>query len=272
MRKPYLLITGIPRSGTTLVASLIDRLENTVCLNEPPQYYEWASRCQNRTEFVAKLMADLKQMRVCLQTGGTVFDTRERDGSVPTNYFNDKGQRRKLDYTPVSRQSCGENLLLAVKHNEPLTAMLPELCRLDTVQVVAIVRHPIPTILSWQSRNIPLSKGNLSPGYRFWNEAIAIRDAGGPVARTQARIFELYCSRYWEYRDRIHVIKYEDIVLHPSALEQLTGKRFTGESALATQNRKLSSQVGDEHVTELKRVMSDNFDKAYHFYPDLEVW
>jgi hypothetical protein len=52
-----------------------------------------------------------------------------------------------------------------VKHNEPLTAVLPELCELEGVQVAAIIRHPIPTILSWQSRDIPLSKGNL-PGYR----------------------------------------------------------------------------------------------------------
>ena len=91
-----------------------------------------------------------------------MLDVRESDGGVPTNYFNDRGKRRKLDRVPVGKPSAGTRLLLAVKHNEPLTAVLPELCELEGVQVAAIVRHPIPTILSWQSRDIPFSKGNLS--------------------------------------------------------------------------------------------------------------
>jgi hypothetical protein len=272
MQRPYLLITGIPRSGTTLAASLVDGLENTLCLNEPPRYYEWAIQCQNRTEFVANLIADLEKMRASLQMGGTVLDYRERNGTVPTNYFDDRGKRRKLDYVPVSRPGSGAKLLLAVKHNEPLTAVLPELCELDSVQVAAIVRHPIPTILSWQSRDIPLSKGNLSPGYRFWDEATAIRRGAGSAVCIQAKIFELYCGRYWEYRDRIEIIKYEEIVCSPGVLERLTGRKPTGESAVATQNRKLSSRSGDEHITKLKRVVSNYFSNAYHFYPDLDVW
>jgi hypothetical protein len=159
-----------------------------------------------------------------------------------------------------------------VKHNEPLTAVLPELCELEGVQVAAIVRHPIPTILSWQSRDIPLSKGNLSPGYRFWDEAMAIRGAEGPAVHIQAKIFELYCSRYWAYRDRIEIIQYEEIVSNPRILERLTGRKFASEITLDTQNRKLSSRSKDEHVMGLKRVLNTCFSKAYHFYPDLDVW
>jgi hypothetical protein len=272
MQKPYLLITGIPRSGTTLAASLVDQLEDTLCLNEPSRYYEWANHCRTRTEFVAKLVADLEEMRTSLQRGGTVLDVRESDRAVPTNYFNDRGKRRKLDCVPVGRPGAGARLLLAVKHNEPLTAVLPELCELENVQVAAIVRHPIPTILSWQSRDIPLSKGNLSPGYRFWDEATAIRAAGGPAVHIQARIFELYCSRYWEYRDHIQIIKYEEIVSSPGVLERLTGRKLIGQFALDTQNRKLSSRSRDEHITGLKRVLKTYFSNAYRFYPDLDVW
>jgi len=272
MRKPYLLITGIPRSGTTLAASLVDQLEDTLCLNEPSRYYEWTIHCQNRTEFVAKLVADLEEMRTSLQRGGTVLDVRESDGGVPTNYFNDRGKRRKLDCVPVGKPSAGTRLLLAVKHNEPLTAVLPELCELQGVQVAAIVRHPIPTILSWQSRDIPLSRGNLSPGYRFWDEATAIRGAEGPAIHIQAKIFELYCSRYWAYRDRIEIIQYEEIVSNPRILERLTGRKFASEITLDTQNRKLSSRSKDEHVMGLKRVLNTCLRNAYHFYPDLDVW
>jgi hypothetical protein len=272
MQKPYLLITGIPRSGTTLVASLIDRFQDTVCLNEPPRYYEWATHCRSRTEFVEKLVADLEEMRRSLQRGGSVLDTRESNGAVPTNYFNGQGTRRKLDTVPVSRRGVGAKLLLAVKHNEPLTAVLPELCTLECVQLAAIVRHPIPTILSWQSREIAISKGNLSEGYRFWDEAMAIRASGGRVIHMQAKIFELYCSRYWQYRDQIKILKYEEIVSNPVVLEQLANRKLLDSSALTTQNHKLSSRVDNGHVTELKQVMRDHFRNSYRFYPDLDTW
>jgi hypothetical protein len=272
MQRPYLLITGIPRSGTTLASSLVDRLEDTVCLNEPTRYYEWATHCRSRTEFVEKLVADLEEMRRSLQNGGSVLDTRENDGTVPTNYFNGQGERRTLGMIPVNRPGVGAKLLLAVKHNEPLTAVLPELCALGCVQVGAIVRHPIPTILSWQSREIAISKGNLSAGYRFWDEATAIRASGGPVVHMQVRIFELYCSRYWEHRDHIKILKYEEIVSNPVVLEQLANRKLLDSSALTTQNHKLSSRVDNDHVAELKQVMRANFRNSYRFYPDLDTW
>ena len=74
MQNRYLIITGIPRSGTTLAASFADRLENTICLNEPPEYYQWATQCSSRTEFVHKLIADLDRRHAALESDGTVLD------------------------------------------------------------------------------------------------------------------------------------------------------------------------------------------------------
>ena len=98
MQKPYLVITGIPRSGTTLAASLLDRLQDTVCMNEPPEYYDWATKCGSKEEFIANFVSDLENRRSSLEKQGTVLDCREEDGSVPTNYFNAAGRRRKLEY------------------------------------------------------------------------------------------------------------------------------------------------------------------------------
>ena len=36
-----LIISGIPRGGTTLTTALIDSLPNAVCLNEPQWHSDW---------------------------------------------------------------------------------------------------------------------------------------------------------------------------------------------------------------------------------------
>jgi hypothetical protein len=269
---PYLLITGIPRSGTTLTAALVDRLRDSLCLNEPPRHYTWTVRSRDRAEFISRCLADLAQMRSSLAAGGTVVDRREHNGTAPCNYFVDGGGRRPLKFRPVGRPGSGGRLLLALKHNEPFTAVLPELCELDCLRILAIVRHPVPTILSWQSRQIPLTSGSLSPGYRFWPEAIAVRDARNSVDELQVRIFELYCQRYWECRSRAAVVKYEDLIADSSVLERLTGRQFTTFDRLATQNHKFSAPGSGDQIEPLRALMRKHFDFAFRFYPDLETW
>ena len=271
--KPYLILTGIPRSGTTLAASLVDRLENTVCLNEPIQYYLWATAAKDQAAFVEKLTAELKMIRARLVNGETVMDSREYDGSIPTNYFDERGQRLKPHYFPVSRPNAGEKLLLAVKHNEPLTSVLPELCRLNDLNVAVMVRHPIPTILSWQSRSIPLSTGQLTVGYRLWPEATAVSNEEISVYDIQAKIYELYCKRFHEYEDRVTVIKYEDLVECPAGvLKRLTGRELGGEHALETRNRTRSNTRDNERLPDIRQAMTRHFKYAYCFYPNLDSW
>jgi hypothetical protein len=88
----------------------------------------------------------------------------------------------------------------------------------------------------------------------------------------QAKIFELYCTRYWENRHRIEVIKYEDVVENPKLLERLTGRKLLGDYQLSTHNRKRSTLAGDESLSKLKGIMAKHFRNAYHFYPNLDHW
>src|SRR5690349_17297029 len=131
MSKPFLIVTGIPRSGTTMTADLIDRLQDTVCLNEPPHYYQRVADARDKADFIKLTMDELTQQRETLLSGGAVLDRREPDGSVPQNYFEETGRVRDMAMRPVARQLIDEDLLLAVKHNEIFTAVLPELCELD---------------------------------------------------------------------------------------------------------------------------------------------
>jgi len=271
MAKPLLIVTGIPRSGTTLTADLIDRLQDTVCLNEPPHYYQRVADSKTKEDFITDTLRELEQQWSTLAEGGTVLDRREADGHVPQNYFEESGKVRDMSMLPVGTGKKINDLLLAVKHNEIFTAVLKELCDIEKAKVIAIIRHPVPTLLSWQSKEIPLRYGRLSRGYKFWDDALAIEAAGGLIVDIQAKMFELYCARYWSLRDKLTILKYEDIVADPSVLEEATGRKLTGEQKLASHNRKHADRFGDARVEQLKSFLKKHFKVAYEFYPNLDV-
>jgi hypothetical protein len=269
-QSPILLLTGIPRSGTTLTASLMNGLDAAVCLHEPPQFRSFCLKSGDRAEFVGRCLDELKELRRSLLNGMPVLDRRNADGSYPTNYFDKEGQRTSLVEVAVRPESAYPNLLLAVKHNEVFTSILPELVQCEGLNIIAVVRHPVPTMLSWLSRTIPLSRGHLVRAYRFWDEAVAIEKAGGSVPDVQAKIYELYCGRYWAHRDRITVIKYEDIVDNPGVLEQVTGRKLTNPPGVSPRN--LNTERRDLDIGEMKVAMAKHFDNACHFYQDLDRW
>jgi hypothetical protein len=210
-------------------------------------------------------------MRRRVIAGGTLVDRREHDGSVPTNYFDETGPRRDLRMLSVGRPGANEELLMAVKHNEPFSSVLSELCSINEVRIVALIRHPIATILSWQDRGIPLSRGHLSSGYRFWPEAFAIRDAGKSVLEVQARIYELYCTRYLENRDRIAIVKYEDLIADAGILERFTGRTLCGGSGIIKANLNRPNHQKDSHIAQVKDALTEHLRNALAFYPDLNA-
>lgn len=268
---PHILLTGIPRSGTSLVAHLLDSLNDMVCLNEPQRGYTLVSQARDAEEFVRMTVADLNTTYSTLARAGFVFDRREPDGSVPTNYYEPTGKRRDIPMRPVSRRNFALRGQLAMKHNEVFTSVLPLLCEIPEIRIIAVVRHPIPTILSWQSCEIALAMGRLSSGYRFWDEAQESSHSP-PIMDMQARIYDLYCARYHLYRDRITLIRYEDLIQNSHVLEEITGRSLRAKPSLQSQNDKRCKNVHPARLAALKAAVKRHCAAAQILYSDLDCW
>lgn len=272
----YLLVTGMPRAGTSLTARLIDQLDDAVCLSEPARYYEWSRICRASAEFAARCLTDLHDIRRSLLEGEPVWDLREADGTVPTNYFDASGRPRRLVRARVTyTHGVGTTLLVAAKHNEPLTATLPELIRLPDVGIVAVVRHPLSTILSWMTCQIQLAQGRLSDGYTHWPEALAAQRESRSVAELHVRIYELYCQRYRAHASNITIVRYEDLVTSPSMLETITGRTLTGDACVDTRHDRVALRLARcdrAYADELKRMMTRHFQCAADLYPAFADW
>jgi hypothetical protein len=262
-------ITGIPRSGTSLLAALVDGLEDAVCLSEPPWQIPWfQGACETPVEAVDRVVADFAATRRRLLAGEPVRDRRAGDGTPVTNYFRAGEVAYRIEQ--FTRASLTSDFLLAIKHNAQYTSVLPDLVRAPRLQLIAVVRHPVPTILSWRSLRIPISEARLPASDRFWPEIAAAARASADVLEAQVRIFELFCARYEQLRDSLTLVRYEDLVREPEAVSRLAGRAVERPVEIRTPVHDRSGRR--DEIVRIQRLVEKHAPATTALYPDLERW
>ena len=224
---PDLIITGLPRSGTTLAAAVIDQAPDSLCLSEPDGHLDLMSRAASAEDFVTSLCEEFDAVRRTILGGGSVLDRRRADGAPITNYFSDPlpdGRREAVFATRgVSRSGLSVDFVLGVKHNALYAAVLPEIVNSGRFRVIAIVRDPIAVLMSLQTLDLPISRGRLPAGERFWPALAALGRADVDLTDKQIRICDLLLHRFAQLADRIAVIPYEVFVTDPAQLLAAAG-------------------------------------------------
>ncbi len=194
LRKPHrnLIITGIPRSGSSLFSVLINNIENAVCLNEI--VYD-VSILPQAFEEIRKLLI-LKAPIPNKYDNSGVLSTNTMDGTV------------NIESKIV--EIVDENVLVGSKVN------IPYLNQIHTIleygyKVIAIVRDPVFTIGSWNSK-----KTSHLHEARVTGENMSLRWDHIPFTTEekigrQAQIWQYYASLIWSLRDRIKIYTYEQM-------------------------------------------------------------
>jgi hypothetical protein len=219
-----LIVTGLPRSGTTLVAALVDAREDVCCLSEPKRHVDLAEAAADAAAFVAALGADFAALRKELADGAAVMDRRGTDDEAVDNYFAEPdadGVRcPRFHCMPRTVAGVTDDTILAVKHNGLYTGVLPELVAGGRHAVLAIVRDPADAIASWQSIDVPIRHGRLPAAERFWPElATVVRRDDLPLLDRQIFIADLVLARFRQCD--VQVLRYEDIVRDVSILDSV---------------------------------------------------
>jgi hypothetical protein len=75
------VVTGLPRAGTTLLCALIDSLEDAVCLNSPRRHNRLATLLPGPLPFSKWLAGDYLWTRLQLLQQDPIKDFRAADGS-----------------------------------------------------------------------------------------------------------------------------------------------------------------------------------------------
>ncbi|VAW49245.1 hypothetical protein MNBD_GAMMA03-3 [hydrothermal vent metagenome] len=210
-QKKNILITGIPRSGTSLITKLISLDKNNICFSEPTFIKEIKAISENKKEILANLNQKIIGIRDCIKNGKSLEFRVGKDGQIPDNYFT-------IEYNNITRNKSSKfkNIILPkdysqntifIKNNLLFTSCIEELSK--QYEIIAIIRNPISIINSWKSLNLPISKGVVISGIKYSTSLKNISNEKGLLIK-QIKIIDWFYNKYLE--NNVNLIKYEDLV------------------------------------------------------------
>ncbi|WP_235425744.1 sulfotransferase [Cellvibrio mixtus] len=237
------LITGIPRSGTSFVSSLLHSQKNWVVINEPTEIFD---HLQNRTDAsgIALYHAECREKIISnepiinkIENGKVIEDTAIKD---ERNY-----------YSPVIENA---DFRLGSKNTMAYMAALPYLLKLDW-PIVALVRNPIDTLASWRKTFTHLKEMRPStlpianPQYHGWsNQYRKLLDE--IEIQTDERLrrvlfWRLLAQLLLEHEKHLLLFRYEDIVEKPELIQQPLNKLLNYTSLSSVIGSKYRSRKND---------------------------
>ncbi len=218
-----ILLTGLPRAGTTLCCHILNAYSNVLALHEPltPSDFDPAL---GRAAAIAQIAAFAQQSRAIALRDGVVV-SRQKDGKVPENPVAQamgEGGLRPMDVSlgqiDVRHQLQDEQFTLVIKHNALFTALLSELN--NSLPVYGIVRNPLAVLASWNQVDLPVNQGHIPAGEMFDPALKAQLAQIDDRLQRQLHILEWFCRRYADHLPG-RILRYEDFVINPNAVGDL---------------------------------------------------
>lgn len=208
------VLTGIPRSGTTLACTLLNRLPNTVALNEPMdtgrvrglggerERLDWIDRFYSATR--ASLLAD--GTAASKQAGGVIVDN---NFGIARNGAGARTEQVRLG-TATIETKLDHDFLLCAKHPGLYTALLDRLA--SEYRCYALVRNPLAVLASWNAVEIQAGHGRSAAAEAVDPELA--RDLGSldDNGARQIRLLSWFFERYRDTLPAEAIIRYEDVI------------------------------------------------------------
>jgi glycosyltransferase involved in cell wall biosynthesis len=193
------IVTGIPRSGTSLFSKLLNDIDNAVCLNEI--HYD-----------VDSLPPAFAEIRRRLALGAPIPNRYDSSGNLTTDT-----QRSGVDVEERIVQSVDETAMIGSKVNIPYLNQIHKILDYG-YKTIAIVRDPVYAIGSWNSDKaqiIPEAHVTEDDKHPRWqNFTFTTNDK----IERQAQIWNFYADLIWRLRDSIKIYTYESLTSDPERI------------------------------------------------------
>lgn len=212
-----IIITGLPRSGTTLICHLLNTVEDTVALHEPMSGRQQGSKndlCDKVSQFFDQTRQTALQHKKILATNVK--------GEMPDNIMGDRlntdGLRQHIEGIKTSyinvEKALTANFTLCVKHNAFFTALLDSL--INNFDCYAVIRNPLAVLASWNSVDLPVNRGYIPAAERLDKQlASQLKKIPDRIDR-QLHILIWFYQQY-QLLPPQNIIRYEDVILSGGA-------------------------------------------------------
>lgn len=208
------IITGIPRSGTSLVSRLLDQQKNWLVLNEPQETIP-ALLARKDASGIGALHRDVREQILL----GQPIENKVHNGAVISDTA--LGDTRQLYHPEVS----GRYFRMGSKNTLAYLACLDSLQKLDW-PIIAMVRHPLDTLASWQRTFSHLEQADPSQlpvvnssfyGWTGWQRAALDEISTQPEALLRRVLLWRLLAQTLLAQRSIHLWHYEQLVQQPHA-------------------------------------------------------
>jgi len=254
-----IIITGIPRSGTSYLCRLLHEVDDCVVINEPAQIFAPLSGEESLPQFAQVYQAlrqnilDGKAVENKIHQGKLIEDTRVLD--------------QREHYHPAVQHP---DFTLATKNTLAYLARLPQLrAHLPHAPIVACIRHPSDTIASWktsfphlrdaQVEGFPIGHPQdtlLSSRHRLRIQEVS---AMPQLPMRRALLWRALAQLLWEERDRILLVRYEELVNRPeeilkqifSAISQAYQPKHPPQPSQLRQQREVLDHEDEQAIKDL---------------------
>lgn len=259
------ILTGVPRSGTTLVCTLLNKLPHTVALNEPMNV-TWFNEQREPTECLDRIARFYARTRMSLARDGAALSKQAGGVIVDNNYgvsLNERGLRTLQVYTgpTVFGDGMSADTLLCTKHPGLYTALLDRLT--ERYRCYAVIRNPLAVLASWSSVDIHARNGSSPTAEALCSElGIALGSIDDAFDR-QLRLLSWYYGRYRDTLSQSEIIRYEEVIASGGrALSHITAEARCLDEHLENRNE------SDSYDRMLTRTMGERLLRSEGAYWD----
>ena len=232
------LLSGIPRSGSSLCCRLAATLPNTVALSEPME----SSAFHDTADALA----------ACDRIVAFVDDARRRildEGRAPSAHLAGRLADQMVGCAALGALRPARNerglvrvakpvdphFTLVVKHNALFAALLPHLAKRG--RCLALVRNPLAVLASWETVDLPVRRGRVPAAERFAPTLRAALDAEQHALQRRITVLNWFFAQFQRVLPKARILRYEDVVASDGGvLRQALGGGGAPVAELASRN------------------------------------
>ena len=208
------LLSGVPRSGTSLCCRLAGELPDTVALSEPIRRKAFGGMdtrqgaCARIGDFAdqarAQILAERRASSV--QVDGRLDDNRTASRQT------DAGLRRlRSEWGEIAiDKPLSADFTLLIKHNALFAALLPGLTK--SFSCLALVRNPLLVLASWQTVDLPVHRGRIPAGEELDRDLHQALEREPEMLGRQLIVLDWFFGQFHAYVDPQDILRYEDVV------------------------------------------------------------
>ena len=233
-----LLLTGVPRSGSSLACRLAGGLPDTVALSEPIPRSAFAG-LESPGEACAEIagFATRTRQRIAADHRAPSLHVAGRlDDNVVVPDADGGLRRRQAEQGEIDiDKPLSDGFALVIKHNALFAALLPGLT--PSFRCFALVRNPLVVLASWQTVDLPVHVGRIPAGEQYDAGLREALDGTRDTLARQLAILDWFFARYADNLPSDRVLRYEDLIASGGAtLYRVLGHSQATPHSLASRN------------------------------------